>query len=100
LRSDSAEIVVAAGDRLSSLVPRGWHCQNISVGNHIFWWLGSGFTLIGGFVLTLNFLPPLGFMFLLLPLFCPSLGFCLSLQGCSIEPKLTRSHLPFSSTGC
>ncbi len=48
--------------------------QNIGVGKRILWWLGQSVILIGGFVLTLNFLPQLGFMFLLLPLFPPLMG--------------------------
>lgn len=47
---------------------------NIGVGKRILWWLGQSVVLIGGFVLTLNFLPQLGFMFLLLPLFPPLMG--------------------------
>lgn len=43
--------------------------QNIGVGKRVLWWLGQSAILIGGFVLTLYFLPQLGFMFLLLPLF-------------------------------
>lgn len=35
------------------------------------WWFSQSAVLIGGFLLTLNFLPQLGFMFLLLPLFPP-----------------------------
>jgi dienelactone hydrolase len=48
--------------------------ENIGVGKRILWWLGQSAVLIGGFVLTLNFLPQLGFMFLLLPLFPPLMG--------------------------
>lgn len=48
--------------------------QNIGVGKRVLWWLGQSAILIGGFVLTLNFLPQLGFMFLLLPLFPPLMG--------------------------
>ncbi|MBL1176800.1 MAG: alpha/beta hydrolase [Pantanalinema sp. GBBB05] len=48
--------------------------ENIGVGKRILWWLGQSAALIGGFVLTLNFLPQLGFMFLLLPLFPPLMG--------------------------
>ena len=48
--------------------------ENIGVGKRILWWLGQSVVLIGGFVLTLNFLPQLGFMFLLLPLFPPLMG--------------------------
>jgi dienelactone hydrolase len=48
--------------------------QNIGVGKRVLWWLGQSVVLIGGFVLTLNFLPQLGFMFLLLPLFPPLMG--------------------------
>lgn len=48
--------------------------QNIGVGKRILWWLAQSVILIGGFVLTLNFLPQLGFMFLLLPLFPPLMG--------------------------
>lgn len=43
--------------------------QNTGVGQRMLWWLGQSAILIGGFVLTLNFLPQLGFMFLLLPVF-------------------------------
>jgi dienelactone hydrolase len=48
--------------------------ENIGVGKRILWWLGAERRLIGGFVLTLKFLPELGFMFLLLPLFPPLMG--------------------------
>ncbi len=48
--------------------------EHIGVGKRILWWLGQSVVLIGGFVLTLNFLPQLGFMFLLLPLFPPLMG--------------------------
>jgi len=48
--------------------------ENIGVGKRLLWWLGQSVILIGGFVLTLNFLPQLGFMFLLLPLFPPLMG--------------------------
>ncbi|MBD2072023.1 alpha/beta fold hydrolase [Leptolyngbya sp. FACHB-671] len=48
--------------------------ENVGVGKRILWWLGQSVVLIGGFVLTLNFLPQLGFMFLLLPLFPPLMG--------------------------
>lgn len=48
--------------------------QNIGVGKRVLWWLAQSMILIGGFVLTLNFLPELGFMFLLLPLFPPLIG--------------------------
>lgn len=48
--------------------------QNIGFGKRVLWWLGQSAILIGGFVLTLNFLPQLGFMFLLLPLFPPLMG--------------------------
>jgi dienelactone hydrolase len=48
--------------------------ENIGVGKRLLWWLGQSIVLIGGFVLTLNFSPQLGFMFLLLPLFPPLMG--------------------------
>jgi dienelactone hydrolase len=48
--------------------------QNVGVGKRILWWLGQSLILIGGFLLTINFLPQLGFMFLLLPLFPPLMG--------------------------
>lgn len=48
--------------------------QTIGMGKRGLWWLGQSVVLIGGFVLTLNFLPQLGFMFLLLPLFPPLMG--------------------------
>jgi hypothetical protein len=55
--------------------------QNIGVGQRILWWLGQSVVLIGGFVLTLNFLPQLGFMFLLLPLFPPLIGILSLIAG-------------------
>ncbi|MBW4695832.1 MAG: lysophospholipase [Lyngbya sp. HA4199-MV5] len=55
--------------------------QNIGVGKRILWWLGQSVVLIGGFVLTLNFLPQLGFMFLLLPLFPPLIGLLALVAG-------------------
>lgn len=45
--------------------------QNISTGKRVLWWLGQSAVLISGFGVTLYFLPQLGFMFLLLPLFPP-----------------------------
>ncbi|MBD0266916.1 MAG: alpha/beta fold hydrolase [Cyanobacteria bacterium Co-bin8] len=48
--------------------------ENIGVSKRILWWLGQTIILVGGFVLTLNFLPQLGFMYLLLPLFPPLMG--------------------------
>jgi dienelactone hydrolase len=48
--------------------------ENIGAGKRVLWWLAQSLILIGGFVLTLNFLPQLGFMFLLLPLFPPLMG--------------------------
>lgn len=58
--------------------------QNIGVGKRVLWWLAQSLVLIGGFVLTLNFLPQLGFMFLLLPLF-PILMGILSLVAGSLN---------------
>jgi dienelactone hydrolase len=55
--------------------------QNIGVGKRILWWLGQSVVLIGGFVLTLNFLPQLGFMFLLLPLFPLLMGILALVAG-------------------
>ncbi len=48
--------------------------QHIGLGKRVLWWLGQSVILIGGFLLTLRFLPQLGFMFLLLPLFPPLIG--------------------------
>ncbi|PPS43194.1 alpha/beta fold hydrolase [Chroococcidiopsis sp. TS-821] len=45
--------------------------QGISGRARFGWWFAQSAILIGGFLLTLNFLPQLGFMFLLLPLFPP-----------------------------
>lgn len=42
-----------------------------SRGERFGWWFAQSAILIGGFLLTLNYLPQLGFMFLLLPLFPP-----------------------------
>ncbi|MES1023039.1 alpha/beta fold hydrolase [Gloeocapsa sp. BRSZ] len=43
--------------------------QGIGAKARVGWWFAQSAILIGGFLLTLNFLPQLGFMFLLLPLF-------------------------------
>lgn len=48
--------------------------QEISAVKRVAWWLGQSAILIGGFVLTLQVLPQLGFMYLLLPLFPPLMG--------------------------
>ncbi|PIG94103.1 alpha/beta fold hydrolase [Gloeocapsopsis sp. IPPAS B-1203] len=45
--------------------------QETSTNARFGWWFAQSVILIGGFLLTLNFLPQLGFMFLLLPLFPP-----------------------------
>lgn len=45
--------------------------QHTSRGERFIWWFAQSAILIGGFLLTLNFLPQLGFMFLLLPVFPP-----------------------------
>jgi hypothetical protein len=55
--------------------------ENIGVGKHILWWLGQSVVLTGGFVLTLNFLPQLGFMFLLLPLLPPLMDILFLVAG-------------------
>ncbi|MDX2097586.1 MAG: alpha/beta fold hydrolase [Leptolyngbyaceae cyanobacterium bins.59] len=55
--------------------------ENIGVSKRILWWLGQSTVLIGGFGLTLNFLPQLGFMFLLLPLFPPLMGILSLIAG-------------------
>ncbi|UBF25681.1 lysophospholipase [Kovacikia minuta CCNUW1] len=56
--------------------------QNIGGGKRVLWWLGQSLVLVGGFVLTLSFLPQLGFMFLLLPLFPPLMGILSFVAGC------------------
>ncbi len=67
--------MVANGDRMLSLVSGSGNCaRDVGVGKRLLWWLGQSIVLIGGFVLTLNFLPQLGFMFLLLPLLPPLMG--------------------------
>jgi pimeloyl-ACP methyl ester carboxylesterase len=45
--------------------------QGIGRGARVAWWFAQTAILMGGFLLTLKFLPQLGFMFLLLPLFPP-----------------------------
>ncbi|HEY9639980.1 MAG TPA: hypothetical protein V6C57_05820 [Coleofasciculaceae cyanobacterium] len=55
--------------------------QDLRVGRRILWWLGQSAVLIGGFGLTLYFLPQLGFMFLLLPLFPPLIGILSMVAG-------------------
>lgn len=55
--------------------------ENIGAGKRLLWWLGQSVILIGGFVLTLNFLPQLGFMFLLLPLFPLLMGILSLIAG-------------------
>lgn len=48
--------------------------QNVGPSKQVLWWLGQSAVLIVGFGVTLYFVPQLGFMFLLLPLFPPLLG--------------------------
>lgn len=48
--------------------------QNIGIGKRVLWWLAQSGVLILGFGVTLYFVPQLGFMFLLLPLFPPLIG--------------------------
>ncbi len=43
--------------------------QGAGVGSRLIWWLGQSVALVGGLFLTLQFLPQLSFIFLLLPLF-------------------------------
>ncbi|WP_250121416.1 alpha/beta fold hydrolase [Chroococcidiopsis sp. CCMEE 29] len=43
--------------------------QGVGIGSRLIWWLGQSVVLVGGFFLTLQFLPQLSFIFLLLPLF-------------------------------
>ena len=43
--------------------------QGVGVGRRMLWWLGQSAALVGGFLLTLQLLPQLSFIFLLLPLF-------------------------------
>lgn len=43
--------------------------QGVGVKGRVLWWLGQSIALVGGLFLTLQFLPQLGFIFLLLPLF-------------------------------
>lgn len=43
--------------------------QQVGTKSRILWWLGQSIALVGGFFLTLQFLPQLSFIFLLLPLF-------------------------------
>jgi dienelactone hydrolase len=43
--------------------------QGVGAKSRLIWWLGQSIVLVGGFFLTLQFLPQLGFIFLLLPLF-------------------------------
>lgn len=42
--------------------------QNLGIGRRILWWLGQTVAVVGGLLLTIHFLPQLGFMFLLLPI--------------------------------
>uniref|UniRef100_B8HWK5 Uncharacterized protein n=1 Tax=Cyanothece sp. (strain PCC 7425 / ATCC 29141) TaxID=395961 RepID=B8HWK5_CYAP4 len=55
--------------------------QKIGVGQRMLWWLGQSLVLMSGLVLTLLFLPQLGFMFLLLPLVLPGIGILSLLAG-------------------
>lgn len=43
--------------------------QQVGFISRFIWWLGQSIALVGGFFLTLQFTPQLGFIFLLLPLF-------------------------------
>ncbi|NES95829.1 MAG: alpha/beta hydrolase [Desertifilum sp. SIO1I2] len=55
--------------------------QNLGMAQRFLWWLAQSAILIGGFILTLNYLPQLGFMFLLLPLFPPLIGILSLIAG-------------------
>jgi pimeloyl-ACP methyl ester carboxylesterase len=48
--------------------------RNTGAGERVLWWLGQSVVLVGGFAITIYFLPRLSFMFLLLPLFPPLFG--------------------------
>lgn len=43
--------------------------RHLGRGKRVLWWLGENIVLIGGLILTIHFLPQLGFIFLLLPIF-------------------------------
>lgn len=43
--------------------------QAAGISSRFMWWLGQSVVLVGGFLVTLQFLPQLSFIFLLLPLF-------------------------------
>ena len=43
--------------------------QKVGINCRFIWWLGQSIALVGGFFLTLQFVPQLSFIFLLLPLF-------------------------------
>ncbi len=43
--------------------------QDAGLKGHFFWWFGQNLALVLGFILVINLLPPLGFIFLLLPVF-------------------------------
>lgn len=47
----------------------GQAVQGVGIASRLLWWLGQSVALVGGFFLTLQFLPQLSFIFLLLPLF-------------------------------
>ena len=55
--------------------------QNIGTGKRTLWWLAQSGVLILGFGVTLYFVPSLGFMFLLLPLFPPLIGILALVAG-------------------
>ena len=48
--------------------------QGIGLGKRLIWWLGQSLALVGGLWLALYWIPNLGFIFLLLPLFPPIIG--------------------------
>ncbi len=47
----------------------GQAVQGARIGSRWLWWLGQSVALVGGFFLTVQFVPQLSFIFLLLPLF-------------------------------
>lgn len=47
----------------------GMALQGAGITSRLLWWLGQSVALVGGFFLTLQFVPQLSFIFLLLPLF-------------------------------
>ena len=68
------------------LLAAGWVQQGATVVYKMGWWLGQSLFLAGGLLLTINLIPSLGFLFILLPLVPVIFGMMALIGGLVDEP--------------